>query len=178
MQTRNQGQLFLGIAIIVIGVLFLIGNLFDVDVSAFCWPVGLILLGVWLMFRPRMAGDTQVTQRLFGEIERVGPWQVQDEEFWAFIAELELDLIKADIPPGETHLRVLSFVGDLKVYVPEDVGVSVSATSFVSTVKMDGAQEESFIMPLHWQTPNYKTAERQIRLETTCFVSDIKIRTR
>ena len=43
---RNQGQVIFGILIILIGLMFLFGNLFDVNVGALCFPVGLILVGV------------------------------------------------------------------------------------------------------------------------------------
>jgi predicted membrane protein len=176
-EMRNQGQLYMGGAIIVIGVLILIGNLTNVDFGVYCWPLAFILLGVWLIVRPRMLepGAT-LTQRLIGEIERAGDYAVTDEEFWAFIAELDLDMTQADIPQGETRLKVYGFVGEVDLLVPEDVGVAVSSTSFVNSIKMPTGKQESFVAPLRLQTDNYKIAERKIRLEMTCFVGEAKIR--
>ena len=66
---RNQGELVLAVVIILVGVLFLIGNVFDVDVWALCWPIGLILLGVWVLLRPQLVrSDTAVRQKLIGDI--------------------------------------------------------------------------------------------------------------
>ncbi|HEX6384521.1 MAG TPA: cell wall-active antibiotics response protein LiaF [Anaerolineae bacterium] len=174
---RNQGQIFVGAVLILLGVLFLVSNIFNVDIGAFCWPLAFILLGVWLLLRPQMLGpDTVTTQKLFGEIERTGAWQVVDEEIWAFITDLELDMTKADIPPGETYIRCLGFVGDVELFVPEDVGVKVSSTAFVSDVSLPDQKQESFLSPVRLQTNNYKMAERKIYLETTYFVGEVKVR--
>jgi predicted membrane protein len=174
---RNQEQIFLGAILILLGILFLISNVFDVDVGAFCWPIAFILLGVWLLLRPQMLSpDTAMTQKLFGEIERTGAWQVTDEEIWAFITDLDLDMTKADIPVGETHIRCLGFIGDIELFVPEDVGVRVSSIAFVSDVTIPEHKQESFLSPVRLQSNNYKTAERKIYLETTYFVGEIKVR--
>lgn len=174
---RSQTQLFLGAIIILMGVLFLIGNLFDVDVGAFCWPIGLIVVGVWLLLRPQMVSPgTATTQKILGEVERMGSWQVGDEEFLVFIADVDLDMTKADIPSGETRLRAFGFVGDIELLVPEEVGIAISSTAFVSDVKMLGRKEESILSPLHLQSDNYKTAERKIHLDAAFFVADLKIR--
>jgi predicted membrane protein len=174
---RSQTQLVLGVIIILMGVLFLIGNLFDVDVGAFCWPIGLIVVGLWLLLRPQIASaGTVTTQKILVDIERMGPWQVDDEEFLVFIADMDLDMTKAAIPLGETRLRAFGFVGDIELLVPEEVGVAISSTAFVSDVKMVGRKEESILSPLHLQSDNYKTAERKIHLDTAFFVADLKIR--
>ena len=43
---RDKGQIIIGAVIVFVGLIFLIGNVLNVNVWAFCWPVGLILLGV------------------------------------------------------------------------------------------------------------------------------------
>lgn len=174
---RNQGQLFLGGAIILVGLLFLIGNLADIDTGAFCWPIAFILLGVWLVLRPQMiAPDVMLTQRFLGTIRRRGTWQVADEEVWSFVADLKLDMTDADIPEGETSIKTFGFVTDLTLLVPKDVGVSVSSSAFVSSVKMLDRKEESFVAPLRIQTDNYDTAARKIQIEMIQFVAEVKIR--
>jgi lia operon protein LiaF len=174
---RNQGQFTLGVVIVVLGVVLLLGNLLNIDLGVLCWPMAFILLGLFFILRPRMIEPgTAVTQKFLGEVERSGVWTVTDEEFWYFIADADFDMTQADIPYGETRIRALGFVSDIDVRVPKDVGVSVSATSFVSEVDVLGNKEESFLGPVNLETPNYKMADRKIRLETTSFVSDIKIR--
>jgi predicted membrane protein len=159
----------IGALIILVGLMFLIGNVLDVNVWAFCWPVGLILLGVWLLLRPQLVGaDVAVRQKLLGDIHRDGLWQVAKE--------IDLDMTRADIPVGETEIRVFSFVGDVDVFMPEGVGIAVSSTAFVTEARVLGQKRDGIMFSLHQASDDYETAERKIRLEVTSFVADIKIR--
>ena len=173
---RNQGQVVLAVVVILVGVVLLIGNLLDVDVWALCWPMALILLGVWVLLRPRMIGtDTVARQKLLGNIRRRGQWQVVEEEFWIGIGDVSLDMTDAEIPLGETQLRVWNFVGDVRLTVPQEVGVSVSCSAFIADVRVLGRKRDSFLAPVRISSENYETAERKIRLETTSFIADVRV---
>lgn len=174
---RNRGQMVIGALIIIVGLTFLIGNVLNVDVGALCWPLGLILLGVWLLLRPQLVGaDTAVRQRLLGDIYRDGVWQVTDEEFWIGVGDVDLDMTRAEVPVGESKIRLFGFVGDVDLLVPEGVGVTVSSTAFVTDARVFGRKRDSIMFPFHQASDDYETAERKIRLEVTSFVADIKIK--
>jgi lia operon protein LiaF len=174
---RNQGQLILGVVVIVVGAVLLIGSLFDVDVGVLCWPIGLIVLGLLLLLRPQLIGSgTASRQKLLGDIRRRGEWQVSDEEFWLGIGDVTLDMTQAEIPTGETHLRVVQFVGDVRVSLPEEVGVSLSSTAMIGSVRAFGRKRDIFFTPLRLSSENYETAERKVRLETSMFIGDVRIR--
>jgi lia operon protein LiaF len=174
---RNQGQIFFGILIILVGLMFLIGNVFNVNVWTFCWPLGLILLGVWLILRPQLVSpDTAVRQKLLGDIHRDGVWQVANEEIWVGVGDVDLDMTSADIPVGETRLRVFGFVGDVSLLVPKGVGVSVSSMAFVTDAKVLGQREEGLLSPVHVVSDDYETAERRVRLEMTSFAADLRVK--
>jgi lia operon protein LiaF len=170
-------QVYIGILVTLIGLMFLIGAIFDVDVGAFCWPIGLIALGIWLLLRPQLVGpDMAARLKLLGDIRRRGEWPVADEEMWVGIGDVNLDLTSADIPVGETTLRILGFVGDVKVRVPQGVGVSVSSTSFVTDARIFGEKRDGIFFPVHFASQDYDTAERKIRLETAHFVMSLRVR--
>ncbi len=174
---RNQGQLLMGGALIILGFSFLCATIFHINLWVFCWPVGLILLGVWILARPAMLGsNVPVRVMLLGEIQREGAWQVASEEFWTGIGDVDLDFTQATIPQGETTFRLFGFVGSIKVLVPRDVGVAVSSTAFVSDLKVLGKKEENFIIPIQVDSDNYKTAERKIRLDVFHFVADVSVK--
>jgi lia operon protein LiaF len=174
---RNQPQVWFAVVIIALGVVFLFGTLFNFNVWAYCWPIGLILVGALLLLRPHtISPDTGSTFVLLGDIRRDEAWPVGPEEFWGGIYSLKLDLARAEIPIGETHLRVLGFIGDVDIRLPQEVGISLTSTAFISDVKLFGHKQDSILMPLDLVSDNYSTAERKIRLETGCFVSDIDIK--
>lgn len=175
---RNRGLVYIAILIIIFGVLLLLGNLFDVNLGAYCFPVGLILLGLFVLLRPKTVDPgTKSHTVLIGEFNRTGPGELTAEEYWSFIIDATYDLTKYDIPPGETLIRGFSFIGDIEVFVPVDVGLAIEASSFVTTLKLDGEKEqESFLSPLNWQSDGYKLAERRVRFDVTQFIGDIKVR--
>lgn len=176
---RNRGQILIGTLLVVLGVIFLLSTLFDVDIWRFCWPVGLIVVGVWLVLRPRMAAPgsgTEVT--LFGDIRHYGDFIVQDQEFWLGIGDIDLDLSDAQIPAGETVWRFYTFIGDVKLVVPQAVGVSVHAVGFVVDSELLGHDMDAFFAPVNAASENYATAEKRLRIELTGFVTELKVRQR
>lgn len=170
----NRWQVYVGAAIIVVGVIFLIGTVFDIDPWAVCFPVVLIVAGVLVLSRPQlfMAGRL----KLVGSVRRHGTWQVADEEFYIGVGDVRLDMTSADIPEGETCIRVLIGVGNVDVRVPEGVGVSVSSIGFVTDAKALGRKQVGFLTPFEVTSDDYQTAERKMHLETVNFVGDVKVR--
>jgi lia operon protein LiaF len=111
-----------------------------------------------------------------GTVQRRGTWQVTDEEFYVGVGDVRLDLTTADIPEGETCIRVLVGVGSVSVRVPEGVGVSVSSTGFVVDVRALGRKQVGFFTPFEVTSDDYQTAGSKVHLETVSFVGDVKVR--
>jgi len=174
---RSKGQLYFGAVILVIGVLLLFGRLVKVSFGRFFWPLLLIGGGIWLIMRPRMVGpDTEFSGRVLGDIRREGPWTVRNEEIWFGVGDIKLDMTEAEVPFGETSISIYGFMGDIDLTVPEDVGLLVNSTAFVSSTKMLGEKRDYFLSTARLTSPNYEEAERRIRLQVTCFVADLDIR--
>jgi hypothetical protein len=173
----NRTVIFLGLVLVVGGALLLAGNLFNFNGSALCWPLALIALGVWFVMRPASSRTGGVsTFRFLGDFRRAGPWQVVNEEFSQFVGDIHLDLTQAVIQPGETRLRFTGFVGDLVLTIPAGVGVSLTATSFVSDLDLFGQRRSAIFTPVDFSTPGYAEAERRLRVETAYFVAEVRIR--
>jgi predicted membrane protein len=175
---RNQGLIFIGILLIGAGLTFLLGNLFDINLAAFCFPIGLILLGAFLILRPRMLGpDTRTDVLFLGDWERTGVWSVGDEELWSFIGDINYDLTKAVVPKGESLIRLNGFINDVEIFVPGTVGVAVEATSFITSfTPPDSSEEDYFLSPARWESSNYQSAERRVRFQLSQFIGDITVR--
>ena len=171
---RNRGQIVVGGLLLLFGILLILSNVFHFDVSAVCWPTALILLGVWLLLRPRLSG-AGINISPLANIRRVGQWQMSNEEFWIFVGDIRIDLSQAEIPAGETMLRAFGFVGDIRLILPSDVGLSISSTAFVNDVKIQGRKQDYFLAPFTYTSENYATAERKVHLENLFFVADLKI---
>jgi predicted membrane protein len=174
---RNQGQILIGVVILVVGLVFLIGGLLNIDAGILCFPTILILLGVWLLLRPWMAGpETSFRMAFLGPVRRHGAWQVADEEIWLFVGDVNLDVTEADIPIGETRIQIFAFVGSIRLIVPKGAGVALVSTAFVTDANLLGRKRGTFVSTMHWATDGYESAERKIRLEPTMFVVDVKVK--
>lgn len=174
----KRGQTWLGIAIAGLGVLLLLANLFGINIWAFFWPALLIGLGLWVIFRPKMVGeDTAVTQKLIGDVNRSGRWDVVDEEFSYLIGDINLDLTQAQIAPGVTRLNFSGLIGDVDLHIPADVGVSLHASGLINDVTMGGENTTNFFAGLHEKSPNYPDSEQKLVITTGCLIGDVTIRT-
>ena len=166
-----------GIAIIVIGLLFLISALTGFNVWGLICPAALILIGVALIVRTRRVdSDTDFSVKLIGDIRRRDGETLRNQEIWVGIADVDFFPAEADIPTGETRLRLLGFVGDLDLRIPEGVELSVASLAFVTEAKILGDKTSNIVTPFEYASPGYAGAERKIRLEATFFVADIKVR--
>jgi predicted membrane protein len=171
-----RSDLLVGSLLFILGILWLVGNILGVDIGAICWPAGLILLGVWLLVRPRIMKDgARVQFLLFGDVRHSGSWDLENEEIWMGIGDVDLDLREARIPPGETVLRVISFIGDIDLLVPPEMGVSVNSYAFLTDSKILGRKRDRFVIPLEFQSEGYPSAQHKLRLEVFGFINDIKI---
>lgn len=170
-------QITAGVVVIVIGALSLISALTGFNVWGLICPVGLILVGVALIIRTRrISPETDFSAKLIGDIRRRDGETVKNQEIWLGIADVDLFLRDADIPAGETKFRLIGFVGDIDLRIPEDIGLSISSLAFVTDAKVLGGKTSSIVTPYEYISPRYAEATRKIRLECLFFVADLKVR--
>jgi predicted membrane protein len=173
----NRGQLILGALLVLCGTLFLIGTIFHFDIGAFCWPIGLIIAGGWLVLRPRFSqGSTTSDVVLLGDLRRQGSWTVQEGEIWLGVADVDLDFTQAVIPAGETRIKLYGFVGDVDLLFPTSAGVAVNASGFVVDANLFGRDIQTFLSPVQASSNNYAAAECRVRIDMVGFVTDIKVK--
>jgi lia operon protein LiaF len=104
-------------------------------------------------------------------------WELRPMNISLFIGDTVLDLTKAQIPYGETRLNISSFIGDVKVFVPNDrdLGISVATSSFIGDTRVIDRQEGGFFKNVRFETPYYHEAERRVRLNISSFIGDVRI---
>ncbi|MCM3338047.1 cell wall-active antibiotics response protein LiaF [Paenibacillus sp. MER TA 81-3] len=104
-------------------------------------------------------------------------WELEPMNISHFIGDTVLDLTKAQVPYGETKVTVSSFIGDVKVYVPNDMdlGVVVTSSSFLGDVKVFGREKDGFINNLQVETPYFYEAGKKVRIVVSTFIGDVKV---
>ncbi|CAG0933119.1 Protein LiaF [Thermoflexales bacterium] len=173
---QHRSQLFLGGLLVLLGLAFLLANLLQISVWAICFPTSLIFIGVLLLVRPAVFGAVSTSNwHLFGDIKREGEWAVVDEDLWLFFGDARLDLTRAQLPLGETNIRLNGLIGDVNLIVPPEIGVLVVASGVIIDLRTPTDKVERFLSPVRSASPNYATAERKLHVSTTFLIGDIDV---
>ena len=106
------------------------------------------------------------------------PWELKPLQISHFIGDSVIDLTRAAIPLGETPINVTAFIGDVKLFIPNDldVEVRVMASSFIGDMKVLDRRESGFLRSVRTQTSHYEEAERKLIVTTSMFIGDITIK--
>ncbi|HZD56470.1 MAG TPA: cell wall-active antibiotics response protein LiaF [Anaerolineales bacterium] len=173
---RDRRQFIFGGLVLFIGLVSLLSVILNIDFWDFCWPVGLILLGVWLLVRPRYSSlESNLVIRPLGDVHHYGERPLRDREIWIFVGDIDFDLTQAEISRGDTTIRIYGFVGEVNLRAPRAVGVSVSSTAFITDGHLWGEKRDHFLTPVRRVSEGYETAERRVRLEVMFFVVDLRV---
>ena len=174
---RHKYQIRFGIIIILFGLILLISNITGIRLWSYIWPLLLVGLGIWMIVRPqRFSRKSDVQFRFLGGMDYKSPWSLKDENIISLIGDINLDLTQAEISPGETHIELRGFVGDIDVIVPENAGIAVTSNSFVTSANAFGYKQEYFLTPYKVESENYAAAERKINLNLGFFVTDLNLK--
>ncbi|MFD1956136.1 cell wall-active antibiotics response protein LiaF [Paenibacillus thailandensis] len=106
-----------------------------------------------------------------------GYWELKPLNISHFIGDTTLDLTKAQINPGETKINISTFIGDVKVYIPNDpdVGVQVVSSAFAGDVKIFGQKEGGLFHSVNIHSPRYQDTDKKIKLVVSTFLGDVRV---
>jgi lia operon protein LiaF len=116
----------------------------------------------------RFIGDVYIGQEY---------WELRPMNISHFIGDTTLDLTKAQIPVGETRVYVSCFIGDVKVFVPNDpgIGVQVMSSSLIGDVRVWDQQRGGFFNQLSVESPGFSDAEKRVVLIASAFIGDVRV---
>lgn len=163
-----------GIAFMGVGAVILLGNNFSLVLA-----VILISLGVFYIKSKKVQpGDDFIQKQTLIDSIRPGkePWVLKDSSIWFIIGEAHLDLSYAILEKKETTLVLQGIIGDVRLIVPEEIGVSIEASVTIGQISSPLEKESGVINKLNWRSPNYETREHQVKLIVSYIVGDIDVR--
>lgn len=104
-------------------------------------------------------------------------FQLQPMNISHFIGDTIIDLTKAQIPYGETKINVSALIGDVKVFIPEDMDIGITATSsaLIGDLRVLSEKRGGFMSNVSAQSPHYGEAGKRIKLVVSVFVGDVKV---
>jgi lia operon protein LiaF len=173
----KRWQLVLGTILVLIGLFTLVEVVFDIRLWPYIWPLILIGLGLLFLLRLQIGGQgVQVEMPLLGDIRKKGAWQVTQHEFWTLVGSFRFDLTEAVFPEGKASIKVFGFVPEMRIILPDDVGLRVETSAFVSEIRTLEGKREQFLGVLNEETENFATAEKQVVIYSLGFVSEVRIK--
>ncbi|GFN31638.1 cell wall-active antibiotics response protein LiaF [Paenibacillus xylaniclasticus] len=104
-------------------------------------------------------------------------WELKPLNISHFIGDTVIDLTRAHIPAGETKITISSFIGDVKIYLPNDyeVGIHVVSSAFIGVARVMDMNDNRMFRSMDFQTPYYEETEKRIKLVCSTFIGDVRV---
>ena len=90
--------------------------------------------------------------------------------------DCDVDLTKAVIADGEHWLRVNGVFGSVRVVLPKDTAVSVSAHTVFGEVEVLQEKQSGFSPHVHHASPGYEGAPKKLKILVNQVFGDVRIR--
>jgi len=173
----KKWQIIFGITLILLGLFSLLNVLFEIDLGRFIFPMILIGIGVLIIFRNQLADpNVEVRMPFIGDFRKSGSWLAGKHEIWWFVGETRLDFSEAKFPDGEANIKIIGFVNDVKILLPEDIGMKLTSLAFLNDYRGLERREERFLGIIEQRTKNFELAEKKVNIQVTSFVSEIHVK--
>jgi uncharacterized membrane protein YhaH (DUF805 family) len=173
---QNRTTFVIGIGLVTLGVIAIFNTLFQINLWSILLPLLLIGLGVFIVFRPKtLDANTNLVFKPLGDIDYSGNWLVSPQEIWFIVGDAELDFSQAVIPDGITHIKLISFVGDVRIRESQSAGLQVSSKAFVTDSKVHGHKQDYFLSPLKYTSPQFENQSKKIVIDSWFFVGEIRV---
>ncbi|MFH1686581.1 MAG: cell wall-active antibiotics response protein LiaF [bacterium] len=100
---------------------------------------------------------------------------LQNIEISAGVGDLEIRLHGGRLAAGLNRIVISGFIGDIRVYVPQDMAYFAHCSNFVGDVDMTGRKASGFGNNIDGQSANYEKAQDKVYIAVNTFIGDVKI---
>lgn len=104
------------------------------------------------------------------------PWEVGHSDFWIGIGDIDLDFSKALLKDGVNTVDLSGWVGDIKLYIPEELPVKILIDLKIGEVDMFNESSSGTNRSLQYVSPSYDHAENRLKLNISFLVGDVDIK--
>lgn len=102
-------------------------------------------------------------------------WELRDLDIWHGIGEVKIDLSRANIPDSKSTIIINGWIGDVDIFVPYDLDVSIIARVGVGEIKIFGNKESGVNQSTAVETNGYRKEIKRVELVVNLFVGDIDV---
>lgn len=187
MKRKSVWTVIFAILLILIGVLALLDSLDKIHfwpALGKLWPLILIVLGIWLLFRRShlypgekvYIHEGKKHSKAFGDLKidasGIDPHGMDVEMGFG---DLEVNLTKANFFDRENLIQLALGFGDMKVWIPSEVKALISASCGAGDIDVLGKREEGLGNKIDHQDEGYDSAPKKLKLVAKLGFGDLKI---
>jgi lia operon protein LiaF len=121
-------------------------------------------------------GPSRSRGSLIGNVRLEEPFELEDMQLSHAVCDVTIDLSKAVIPEGESTIVISSLIGDVDIYVPYDMSVSVGASAAMGDLKILGNKHGGLGCRVHTETAGYKQSPRRVKISVSLLIGDVDVR--
>jgi lia operon protein LiaF len=111
-----------------------------------------------------------------GDIEfKKSNWSLEPMNLHNSIGDYFIDFSKAYIPEKETSIAVHSWIGDVKMIVPDDVPVKVEAKVKIGDIRIFDLRSSDINRQLLFETPGYNEAIKKLNITIDLKIGSVRI---
>ncbi|MFC7439817.1 cell wall-active antibiotics response protein LiaF [Laceyella putida] len=103
-------------------------------------------------------------------------YELTDINLSSGISDIKMDLSKAMIPEGESTIVISGLLGDVDIYVPDDLDVAVAATVSVGHLDILGHKQGGVNRQVLLETQDYRQARRKVKISISLLAGDVGVR--
>ncbi len=103
-------------------------------------------------------------------------FELDDMNITFGIGDVKIDLSKAIIPEGVSSIVISGIVGDVDIYVPYDLDVSVAAAVTAGGIEVLGYKQSGLNRQMHLESPSFKQSTRKVKISVSILIGDIDVR--
>jgi lia operon protein LiaF len=187
MRQKSFWTVVFGVALILIGFLALLDSLEFISFwSALgqLWPLILIALGVWLLFKRRYFSwedkveirEGKKHSKAFGDLKidssGMDPHGMDVEMGFG---DLDVNLTRASFSDRESVVHLALGFGDIKVWIPSEVKTKISASCGAGDMDILGTTSDGIAKSSDYQDEGYESVQKRLRIYAKIGFGDIKV---
>ncbi|KEF40369.1 Cell wall-active antibiotics response protein (DUF2154) [Schinkia azotoformans MEV2011] len=88
---------------------------------------------------------------------------------------MKIDLSRANIPDNKSTIIINGWIGDVDIFVPYDLDVSIIARVGVGEIKIFGNKESGVNQSTAVETNGYRKEIKRVEIVINLFVGDIDV---
>ncbi|MBA4494151.1 cell wall-active antibiotics response protein LiaF [Paenactinomyces guangxiensis] len=119
------------------------------------------------LFRSSAVGHLYMINRRF---------ELTDMNMSYAISDVKIDLSKAIIPEGENTIVISGLIGNVDIYIPDDLDVSIAATVTAGYLDVPGFKQGGVNRQVQLATKGFDQARRRVKISVSMLFGDIGVR--